>query len=60
MKADSTLPISAVVERPFGAGGQRLKCRRCSISDEHSHRIVIIRKGLKKLLIKIMETDTTQ
>ena len=47
MKANSTLPSSAVVERLFSAAGQILTSRRCSLSDEHFDWMVFVRDRLK-------------
>lgn len=47
MKANSTLPSSAVVERLFSAAGQILNSRRCSLSDEHFDWMVFLRDRLK-------------
>jgi hypothetical protein len=48
MKANSTLPSSAEVERLFSAAGQILNPRRCSLSDEHFDWMTFIRDRLKK------------
>jgi hAT family C-terminal dimerisation region len=47
MKANSTSPSSAVVERLFSAAGQILTSRRCSLSDEHFDWMVFVRDRLK-------------
>jgi hypothetical protein len=48
MKANSTLPSSAVVERLSIAAGQIFNPTRCSLSDEHFDWMVFIQDRLKK------------
>jgi hypothetical protein len=47
VKANSTLPSSAVVERLFSAAGQILCSRRCKLSDDHFNNMVFLRDRLK-------------
>ena len=47
VKANSTLPSSAVVERLFSTAGQILSSRRCKLSDEHFDMMVFLRDKMK-------------
>jgi hypothetical protein len=47
VKANSTLPSSAVVERLFSAAGQILCSRRCKLSDDYFNNMVFLRDRLK-------------
>lgn len=50
VKANSTLPSSAAVERLFSAAGQILSSRRCKMSDEHFDKLVFLRDYAKNLV----------
>jgi len=49
VKANSTLPSSAAVERLFSVAGQILSSRRCKLSDKHFDLFVFLRDYLKKV-----------
>jgi hAT family C-terminal dimerisation region len=48
VKANSTLPSSAAVERLFSAAGQILCSRRCKLSDDMCDMLLFLRDRLKK------------
>jgi len=47
-KANSTLPISAAVERLFSEVGQIFCSRRCKLSDEMCDMLLFLKDRLKK------------
>jgi len=50
IKANSTSPSSAGVERLFSAAGQILCSRRCKLSDDMCDMMLFVRDRLKELL----------
>ena len=58
IKANSTLPSSAAVERLFSAAGQILCSRRCKLSDDMIDK-VLFRDRLKKLLQALFSVAVT-